>query len=437
MKNTIPKQRIFWFRRDLRWHDNHALLKALETSEDVIPVFIFDPNILGRLEKNDKRVSLLFDRIKELNALLENEKQIHILYGDPSLVFKRLFKEYNIDSLFCNEDYEPYALERDQKVSDICQEKGISFHQYKDHLIFHKDEILSLEGNPYSVYTPYMKRWMQKYKENPPRHYLSENLLHKVSSKKIIGIQSLSEIGFQKTSYHLLAPKLHKENLTLYEQGRDVPSLETSQISVHLRFGMLSVREVAKIAFEHSSLLLREVVWRSFFAQILWHNPRVISQPFRAKYNSLEWNNEDRLELWKTGATGFPIIDAGMRQLNETGYMHNRVRMLTASFLVKNMGIDWRHGEHYFAAKLMDFDLASNNGNWQWVAGTGCDAAPYFRIFNPVSQQAKFDPNFTYCKRHIKHFDHYLKNNSPILDLKKTRLESIERYKQCLANEKS
>lgn len=437
MKNTITKQRIFWFRRDLRWHDNHALLKALETSEDVIPVFIFDPNILDRLEKNDKRVSLLFDRIKELNALLENEKQIHILYGDPSSVFKRLFKEYNVDSLFCNEDYEPYALERDQKVSDICQEKGISFHQYKDHLIFHKDEILSLEGNPYSVYTPYMKRWMQKYKEKPPGYYLSENLLHRVSSKKIIGIQSLSEIGFQKTSYHLLTPKLHKESLTLYEQGRDVPSLETSQLSVHLRFGMLSVREVAKIAFEHSSLLLREVVWRSFFAQILWHNPRVINQPFRAKYNSLEWNNEDRLELWKTGATGFPIIDAGMRQLNETGYMHNRVRMLTASFLVKNMGINWRHGEHYFAAKLMDFDLASNNGNWQWVAGTGCDAAPYFRIFNPVSQQAKFDPNFTYCKRHIKHFDHYIKNTSPILDLKKTRLESIERYKQCLANEKS
>ena len=192
--------------------------------------------------------------------------------------------------------------------------------------------------------------------------------------------------------------------MTLYEKGRDVPSLETSQISVHLRFGMLSVREVAKIAFEHSSLLLREIVWRSFFAQILWHNPRVISQPFRAKYNSLDWNNEDRLELWKTGATGFPIIDAGMRQLNDTGYMHNRVRMLTASFLVKNMGINWRHGEHYFAAKLMDFDLASNNGNWQWVAGTGCDAAPYFRIFNPVSQQAKFDPNFTYCKRYIKHF---------------------------------
>ena len=437
MKNTTPKQRIFWFRRDLRWHDNHALLKAFETSEDVIPVFIFDPNILDRLEKNDKRISLLFDRINELNTLLEKEKQIHVLYGDPSSVFKRLFKEYNVDSLFCNEDYEPYALERDQKVNDICQEKGIPFHQYKDHLIFHKNEILSLEGNPYSVYTPYMKKWMQKYKEDPPRHYPSENLLHKVSSKKIGGIQSLSEIGFQKTSYHLLAPKLHKQSLALYEQGRDVPSLETSQISVHLRFGMLSVREVVKIAFEHSSLLLREVVWRSFFAQILWHNPRVISQPFRAKYNSLEWNNEDLLELWKTGATGFPIIDAGMRQLNETGYMHNRVRMLTASFLVKNMGINWQYGEHYFAAKLMDFDLASNNGNWQWVAGTGCDAAPYFRIFNPVSQQAKFDPNFTYCKRHIKHFDHYLKNNSPILDLKKTRLESIERYKQCLANEKS
>ena len=435
MKNIIPKQRIFWFRRDLRWHDNHALLKALETSEGVIPVFIFDPNILDRLEKNDKRVNLLFDRIKELNALLDNEKQIHILYGDPPSVFKRLFKEYNIDSLFCNEDYEPYALERDKKVSDICLAKGISFHQYKDHLIFHKDEILSLEGKPYSVYTPYMKRWMQKYEENPPRYYPSENLLYKVSSKKIIGIQSLSDIGFQKTSYQLLPPKLHKESLTLYEQGRDVPSLQTSQISVHLRFGMLSVREVAKIAFEHSSLLLREVIWRSFFAQILWHNPRVTSQPFRAKYNSLEWNNEDRLELWKTGVTGFPIIDAGMRQLNKTGYMHNRVRMLTASFLVKNMGIDWRYGEHYFATKLMDFDLASNNGNWQWVAGTGCDAAPYFRIFNPVSQQAKFDPNFTYCKKYIKRFDHYIKNTSPILDLKKTRLESIERYKQCLANE--
>lgn len=430
------KLSVFWFRRDLRWHDNHALFQSLMYSEEVIPIFIFDSNILTPLNKNDRRICMLFDRLQSLNTKI-GEKKIQLQYGNPEHVFKKILRKYDIQAVFCNEDYEPYAISRDVKIKELCQEKGVDFFSFKDQLIFHKDEILSQQGNPYSVYTPYMKKWINKFNESRLKTYHSEHHLNKISSKTLVSIESLSDIGFYKTTYQLLSPQLSADKILDYEHVRNLPIHNTSQISVHLRFGFLSIREVAKVAFNYSECLLRELIWRSFFSQILWHNPHVISHPFRKKYNAIDWNSEEKINLWKEGRTGFPIIDAGMRQLNKTGYMHNRVRMLTASFLIKNMGIDWRLGERYFADKLMDYDLASNNGNWQWAAGTGCDAAPYFRIFNPITQQKQYDPNLIYCKKYIDDFDRYTKNTKPIVDLKLTRKESIERYKRCLNNEKN
>lgn len=430
------KLSVFWFRRDLRWHDNHALLKAFMYSEEVIPIFIFDTNILDQLDKNDRRVCLIYDRLQSLNTKI-GEKKINLQYGKPEHVFKKILRTYDIEAVFCNEDYEPYAVSRDLRIKDLCQEKGVDFFTFKDQLIFHKNEILSQEGNPYSVYTPYMKKWINNFKESQLMPYHSEDHLNKISSKSFSSIESLTDIDFLKNPYELLSPQLTVSSILNYEHVRNLPTFETTQLSVHLRFGFLSVREVVKVVYKHSECLLRELIWNSFFSQILWHNPHVVSHPFKKKYNRIDWNSEDKIHLWKEGRTGFPIIDAGMRQLNKTGYMHGRVRMLSASFLVKNMGIDWRLGEQYFAEKLMDFDLASNNGNWQWVAGTGCDAAPYFRIFNPITQQKQYDPNLIYCKKYIDDFDSYAKNTKPIVDLKLTRIESIERYKRCLNNEKS
>ena len=430
------KLSLFWFRRDLRWHDNHALFKALTYSEEVIPIFIFDTRILDNLDKNDRRVNFIFDRLQSLSAKI-GQKKISIQYGNPEEVFKKIFNTYDIDAVFCNEDYEPYAINRDLKIKEICQEKGLDFFSFKDQLIFHKNEILSQENKPYSVYTPYMKKWMKNFNVSQLQPYKSENYLNKISNKCIASIKSITEIGFSKSVYHFLSPKLTASSIKDYENIRNLPSHDTTQLSVYIRFGLLSIREVTKVAYENSECLLRELIWHSFFSQILWHNPDVVSQPFKKKYNNIDWNSEEKLDHWKEGRTGFPIIDAGMRQLNKTGYMHGRVRMLTASFLVKNLGINWRHGEQYFADKLMDFDLASNNGNWQWVAGTGCDAAPYFRIFNPITQQKQFDSNLIYCKKYIDDYDEYLKSTKPIIDLKLTRTESIERYKRCLNNEKN
>ena len=430
------KLSVFWFRRDLRWHDNHALLKAFLYSEEVIPIFIFDPKILDSLSNNDRRICLLFDRLQTLNTKI-GAKKIQLQYGNPELVFKNIFSKHDIQAVFCNEDYEPYAINRDTKIKDLCHEKGIEFFSLKDQLIFHKDEILSDEGKPYSIYTPFMKKWVKKLIETPLKTYHSEHHLNRISNKSLTSVKSLSAMGFSKISYQLLPPLISGSKFVEYENIRNQPLYDTTQLSVHLRFGFLSIREIVKVAHKYSESVLRELIWRSFFSQILWHHPHVVSQPFRKKYNDIEWNTDEKIALWKEGNTGFPIIDAGMRQLNKTGYMHNRVRMLTASFLVKNMGIDWRLGERYFADKLMDYDLASNNGNWQWAAGTGCDAAPYFRIFNPITQQNMYDPNLLYCKKYIENFDSYIKTTKPILDLKKTRAESIERYKQCLKNEKN
>ena len=397
------KLSVFWFRRDLRLHDNHGLFKALKHSEKVLAIFIFDQNILNNLLATDRRVSLIYDQLTRLNDQLEKYgTKIHILYGDPNNVFENLFKKCNIDAVFVNTDYEPYAVDRDLSIENLCNEKRANFYSLKDQVIFEKDEILSGSGKPYNVYTPYMKKWLLNFRISLTIPYHSENLLDKlILNEDIEQISSLEEIGFEHQNVVLPVPKLDHMFVRNYEKSRDFLNTEgTCNISIH-------------------------------FCQILWHNPQVVNHSFKKKYDSLTWNDDIQSFLkWKHGQTGFPLVDAGMRELFDTGLMKNRVRMLTASFLVKNLGIDWRLGEAYFASKLLDYDLASNNGNWQWVAGTGSDAAPYFRVFNPITQQKKFDPDFVYCKKWLPEMDELGNYNvSKIVDLKHSRLKAIERYK--------
>tara|TARA_Y100000813_G_scaffold51062_1_gene35699 strand:- start:7372 stop:8673 length:1302 start_codon:yes stop_codon:yes gene_type:complete len=427
---------VFWFRRDLRLHDNHGFFQALDRSKSVLPIFIFDINILNELNKNDRRISLLFDRLTELNTeLAKQSKKIHIYYGNPELIFNKLHEKLPFDAVFTNTDYEPYATKRDRTINISLKKKNVKFHSFKDQVIFEKDEILSNEGKIYSVYTYYMKKWKGLFNNSMTASYPSDKLLNKcITTNSMSCVQNIDEIGFIQSKYILHKPNLTFSSLLEYEESRDNPNINgTSNASVHLRFGFLSIREVVKIASKCSQIFLNELIWRSFFAQILWNYPKVVDSCFKEKYNNLEWNTNDLFVKWKNGQTGFHIVDAGMRQLLETGYMHNRVRMIAASFLVKNLGIDWRLGEAYFASNLMDFDLASNNGNWQWVAGTGCDASPYFRVFNPNTQRERYDPNFQYCSKWIDELqpDGFY-NISEIVDIKKSRLEAIDRYKKCV-----
>ena len=428
------KLSIFWFRRDLRWHDNHALFRALSESDEVLPIFVFDKFILNKLFYNDdKRVNLIFDRLQELNNDPRIKgKTISIMYGDPTEILESLVIRHNVDAVYVNTDYEPYARERDEKVRQKVIANGGSMYSLKDQLIFEKDEVLSNEGNIYSTYTHYMKKWVSQFRISLTNSYDSQNNLEKLTDNDYSTVDTLEKIGFERNTYILHEPNLDYQNLLHYESQRNIPSVDgTSNISVHLRFGMLSIREVTKVAYQYSNAFLKELIWRSFFSQILWNNPNVVNSCYKEKFNNLKWEEPTDFQKWKYGSTGFPLVDAGMIQLYNTGYMHNRVRMIAASFLVKNMGIDWRYGEEYFANLLMDYDLASNNGNWQWVAGTGSDAAPYFRVFNPITQQERYDPNFEYCKKYIPDFEGTKLNGSAILDLSVSRLRAIERYKKC------
>jgi deoxyribodipyrimidine photo-lyase len=420
---------------ELIFHYNHVFFQALKKSKSVLPIFIFDINILDGLDKNDRRVSLLFDRLKELNTeLAKQNKKIHVYFGDPKTIFNNLFEKLPYDAIFTNTDYEPYAIKRDKSIKAFFSKK-VKFHSFKDQVIFEKDEILTDSGKVYGVYTYYMKKWKAQFRASMTQAFPSETLLHKCKKSDVLpSVETIEDIGFEYTDYILHKPNLTFRSLLEYDASRDNPNLNgTSNASVHLRFGFLSIREVSKIAYQYSDTFLNELIWRSFFAQILWHYPKVVTSCFREKYNNIKWNNTDLFIKWKYGETGFPIVDAGMRQLFETGYMHNRVRMITASFLVKNLGIDWRLGEAYFASTLMDFDLASNNGNWQWVAGTGCDSAPYFRVFNPNTQLERYDPKLTYCKKWINELEENGRYRvRKLVDAKQSRLEAIDRYKACV-----
>ncbi|MDO9257039.1 MAG: deoxyribodipyrimidine photo-lyase [Bacteroidales bacterium] len=427
---------VFWFRRDLRLFDNTALFKALTSGFKVFPVFIFDRNILQNLNPDDKRVSFIYQAIQHLNEiLLPYKTSIQVYFGTPDDVFEQLLSTYDINRVYTNHDYEPYAMERDLQIKKKLAEKGVLFHTFKDQVIFEKDEITKLSGEPYTVYTPYSHKWIEKLNQdyNYLHNWNSENYLFNfLPTEKKMKV-SFSEMGFNETKDVFQSFQLNQNSIWVYDKTRDFPALDsTSKVSVHLRFGTVSIRQLVAQALEINSTWLGELIWREFFMQILWHFPHVVHQPFKPKYQFIQWvNNEKNFESWCKGQTGYPLVDAGMRELNQTGFMHNRVRMVTASFLVKHLLISWQWGEAYFAGKLLDFELASNNGNWQWAAGTGCDAAPYFRIFNPVTQAEKFDPLSVYIKKWIPEYNtkSYIQ---PMLDHAFARERCLETYKASL-----
>lgn len=424
---------IFWFRRDLRIKDNNGFLNALLGKEKVLPIFIFDINILKNLNKDDARVSFISSRIKKLKKIfLSKNSDILVLKGDPEKVFEELLEKYNVVNIYTNNDYEPYAKKRDIKIKELIEKKEGNFFTFKDQVIFEKKEIIKSDFTPYTVFTPYLKKWKQTLYSKPIKILKSENYLENlVYIKNATPLISLEDIGFEKSEIFIPNNKYNSSIIKNYGKNRNILSINgTSKLSIHLRFGTISIRELVKVSLLESSVFLNELIWREFFMQILYNFPKVTKYAFREKYKNIKWkNNKSDFEKWKSGKTGYPLVDAGMRELNKTGYMHNRVRMLTASFLCKHLLIDWRWGEEYFAKKLLDFDLASNNGGWQWCSGTGCDASPYFRGFNPEVQQKKFDPEFKYIKKWIPEFN-TVNYPKPIIEHSFARNRAIERYKE-------
>ena len=420
---------IFWFRRDLRLIDNVGLFHALSQKDKLIPLFIFDKNIIDHLPKDDSRISFIYNQLRKINEELQNYgSSLLVLKGDPKSVFEKLISKYNINTVFSNEDYEPYALDRDRKVTEYLKHQNIFHTQYKDQVVFSPLEILKDDGNPYTVYTPYKNKWLSRFRENPISIHNEMNLTN--FHNHSFDFPTIEKLGFEFSKIQVRDYTL--KILDSYKENRDIPyNDQTSYLSVHLRFGTVSVREIIN-QLKGNEVFLSELIWREFFMQILYNFPHVVNNSFKSKYDKIEWrNNKEEFKKWCEGKTGYPIVDAGMRQLNQTGYMHNRVRMIVAGFLCKHLLIDWRWGEKYFAKKLLDYELSSNNGNWQWAAGTGCDAAPYFRIFNPFTQQKKFDKEFRYVKRWIDDFneDDYLEY---IVDHKEARERALICYKSAL-----
>ena len=427
---------IFWFRRDLRLEDNVGLYKALQSEHPVLPLFIFDSEILEKLPENDARVSFIHETLQNMRHLLKKEynSSMAIYHGKPVEVYKKLIKEYNIQEVYTNHDYEPYAKTRDKAVASLLKNSQIAFKTFKDQVIFEKDEIVKSDGKPYVVYTPYMKLWKQTFRNIGFKIFPSESILDNLILNTDLPNLSLSDIGFktsdQRITPYTVTPSLIKQ----YEATRNFPAKDTtSRLGPHLRFGTVSVRKMVKKAIaEDNEIFWQELIWREFFMSILWHFPQTQNESFKAKYDRIEWrNNEHEFKAWCDGKTGYPLVDAGMRQLNATGFMHNRVRMLVGSFLCKHLLIDWRWGEAYFAEKLHDYEMASNVGNWQWVAGSGVDAAPYFRIFNPTTQIEKFDKKLEYIKQWVPDFQE-LTYPQPIVDHKFARERCLETYKAAL-----
>ncbi|SHL06591.1 cryptochrome/photolyase family protein [Chryseobacterium polytrichastri] len=431
----MNKINLFWFRRDLRLEDNCGLHKALQSGVKVLPIFIFDREILDQLsDKKDKRVDYIHQALEEINQELNKYGTcLKTFYGKPFEVFEKLTEEYDIDTVFCNNDYEPQAIKRDQKIAEFLATKEVKFSVHKDQVIFEENDILKSDRTPYTVFTPYSKKWKENINKIEIENFqINGNNFFPVKDYK--EILSLKEIGFEKTEIEFSKPSLDSKIIDTYDQNRDFPAMDhTTHLGIALRFGTISVRKCVKFAQKHNETWLNELIWREFFMQILFHFPHVVTQCFKKKYENIQWrNNEDEFKAWCEGNTGYPIVDAGMRQLNETGFMHNRVRMVVASFLTKHLLIDWRWGEAYFAEKLLDYDLSANNGNWQWAAGCGCDAAPYFRIFNPEEQTKKFDKNLQYIKKWLPQDALLIR---PIVDHKQARERALKTYKEGLAVE--
>ncbi len=427
---------IFWFRRDLRLDDNAGLYHALQSGKPVLPIFIFDTNILDRLEnKEDKRVMFIHQVLTSMQEwLLESGSSLLILKGSPEEAFEEICKDYNVDEVFTNNDYEPYARDRDASIKKLLAEKKIGFHTYKDQVIFDKDDVLKDDGTPYTVFTPYSRKWKAALEETGLQSFDTKKYFSNFLQTTSLTFLSLADIGFKEIEAHFPDKKMEQDELKDYAETRDYPGIDgTSRLGIHFRFGTISIRKAVSFAQKTSATFLNELIWREFYHMILWHFRKVgEGKAFKAAYDNIEWRRDDgEFEKWCQGKTGYPIVDAGMRQLNETGYMHNRVRMIVASFLAKHLLLDWRLGEAYFAEKLLDYDLAANNGGWQWAAGSGCDAAPYFRIFNPYLQTKKFDPDFTYIKKWVPEFQEF-NYPEPIVDHKMARERCLAAYSKAL-----
>ncbi|HEV7230197.1 MAG TPA: deoxyribodipyrimidine photo-lyase [Bacteroidia bacterium] len=431
---------IFWFRRDLRLEDNTGLFHALRSGMPVLPLFIFDTGILEKLEdKADGRVHFIHEALTALqNKIVKAGSSLIVMHDKPLDVFRSLLTTYQVNAVFTNTDYEPQAIERDATVAPFLATHHIPFHAFKDQVIFEKNEIQKDDGTPYTVFTPYMKKWKAALKtEDLSVRPVSKHLGGFLKTKPF-SIPSLQDIGFQPVSIAFPPAELNESLLEDYASSRDFPARQaTSRLSVHLRFGTISIRALVLKARAFSETWMNELIWREFYMMILFHYPHVTSSAFKPAYDRIRWrNNEEEFARWCSGNTGFPIVDAGMRELNETGFMHNRLRMITASFLVKDLLIDWRWGEAYFAQKLLDFELASNNGGWQWSAGTGCDSAPYFRIFSPSEQTRKFDPQHEYIRKWVPEWQE-LSYPAPMTDHKFARVRTLEAFKSALSEDKA
>ncbi|MFT4698814.1 MAG: deoxyribodipyrimidine photo-lyase [Flavobacteriaceae bacterium] len=418
---------IFWARRDLRIEDNTALFKALSSGKKVLPIFIFDENIVNELPSNDSRISFIYSTLKELNNQLKKyDSSFFILKGNPIEVWKELIKKFDIAEVYINKDYEPYGIQRDASILSLLEANKITLHSYKDQVIFEEKEIVKNDGKPYTIFTPYKNKWLYHFQQKniDIQDEVSYSSFHTFNYQ----FPSITELGFQYSEIKIQPFNLSKADN--YSENRNIPSLDaTSYLSPHLRFGTVSIRQIIRKLKPENEVFLSELIWREFFMQILFNFPKVIQENFKPKYNHIDWrNNKTEFEKWCKGKTGYPLVDAGMRQLNKTGYMHNRVRMVTAGFLCKHLLINWQWGEAYFAEKLLDYELSSNNGNWQWAAGTGCDAAPYFRIFNPIEQLKKFDNKHIYVKEWIPELE-TTSYPQPIVDHKFARIRALERYK--------
>jgi len=426
---------LFWFRRDLRLEDNHGLYQALKKHRPVLPLFIFDENILGKLEKPmDCRVQFIYEQVQLLKATLERVgSTLLVCYGTPLAVYQHLASHLLLKAVYTNHDYEPYARHRDQAVASCLAAHQVAFYSFKDQVIFEKDEILKDNGTPYTVFTPYMKKWKSCFASGMTDPLDSVALLHHCLQASPLHLLSLSDMGFQSQHCSFPSKTIDLSCIKRYDQQRDIPSIKgTSRLSVHFRFGTISIRSATRIAQEQNEVWLNELIWRNFYMMILWHFPHVATRSFKPAYDKIEWtNNQAHFQAWCVGQTGYPIVDAGMRALNATGYMHNRLRMITASFLTKHLLIDWRWGEAYFAQKLLDFELSSNNGGWQWAAGSGCDAAPYFRVFNPHLQTQKFDPTFKYITQWVPEFES-TEYPTPIVPHGAARARALAAYKEAL-----
>ncbi len=426
---------IFWFRRDLRLEDNVGLYHALSSDLPVLPIFIFDSDILDKLPKDDARVTFIHECLSRMNdQLAVSQKTIAQYHGNPIDIFETLTSKYTINTVYTNHDYEPYAIQRDTTIEAFLKSTSVAFKTFKDQVIFERNDIVKKDGTPYVVYTPYMKQWKTNFSSDMVASYDSLALINNLYNDDALPSLSLVDIGFESSDQKIQNYKISTSLIENYEATRNFPALDaTSKLGPHLRFGTVSVRAMVRMATQtKNEVFWQELIWREFFMQILWHFPHTKDSSFKPKYDRIEWrNNEVEFKAWCDGKTGYPLVDAAMRQLNETGFMHNRVRMLVGSFLCKHLLIDWRWGEAYFAEKLHDYEMASNVGNWQWVAGCGVDAAPYFRIFNPTSQVEKFDKDLTYIKRWAPDFQE-LTYPQPIVDHKMARERCLEVYKSAL-----